>query len=106
MNYSIYEILYSRLIGNKHRLKNELIYEKTIKLLDIWDAQKRVIYLTRSFDNPNYHDESLISESYITLLMENDLIFIEEVQDPVVLLNLIYYWLVANIKKNSQIICS
>jgi len=102
MMYSIYEIIHSRLIVNKHRLNDNLMYDKTLKLLDIWGTQARLIYLTNVYDNPAHVDENLISDSYDTLLIKNDLIFIEEVSEPVILLNLIYYWLITQIRKDRE----
>lgn len=106
MTYSIYEIILSRLIINKPRLHDNLMFEKTFKLLDIWETQSKLIYLTNSYDDPHFIYERLICSSYDELLLKNDLIFIEEVSEPVIMLNLIYYWVIMQIKRDREKIYS
>ena len=43
-------------------------------------------------------------EQYIEFLMQHDLIFLVEVKDKLSLLNLIFYWLLADVKKDKKLL--
>ncbi|QUH22100.1 hypothetical protein [Alkaliphilus sp. B6464] len=112
MNYKflLHDIFLDKLGSIKPEVFEEPLFQKTMILLDIWVTQKRLVDLLHEFDdlgkNKNipitcsiYNGKQLsYKEQYISFLMNNDLIFLEEVKEPQSLLNLIYYFLVREVK--------
>ena len=114
--FTIQNVIQEKLQTLKVDLYEDNLYKKTCVLFDIWTKQKELGLLfdlysaieedrivnvgpTTFFkDNENYKDQ------YIKFLLNNNLIFLHEVNDPVVLINLIYYWLLVEVKHDKKIL--
>jgi len=116
--FTIYDVLLDKLNEIKVDVYENPLYQKTMVLFDIWATQKKLGYLFDKYealerkekgipDNKSVETSSTISftkpptykEQYIEFLMQHDLIFLVEVKDKLSLLNLIFYWLLADVKK-------
>jgi hypothetical protein len=122
--FTIYDVLLDKLGEIKVDVYENPLYEKTLILFDIWATQKKLGYLFDKYeaaekkekglqDNKNTGESiSSISftkpptykEQYIEFLMQHDLIFLVEVKDKLSLLNLVFYWLLADVKKDKKLL--
>lgn len=121
--FTIYDVLLDKLNEIKVDVYENPLYQKTMVLLDIWATQKKLGYLFDRYealekkekgipDNKSVETSSTISftkpptykEQYIEFLMQHDLIFLVEVKDKLSLLNLIFYWLLADVKKDKKLL--
>lgn len=91
------------------------LYQKTLILFEIWETQKKLGFLFDQYEEISIRVESnesssIVSEKlsykeqYIEFLMKHDLIFIEEVEDSLVLLNLLFYWILADVRKDKGLL--
>lgn len=122
-NFTIHEVLSNKLNAIKVDVYETTLYQKTVLLLDIWATQKKLGYLFDKFEEierkekglpeqPQYETSSASSstkstsykDQYVEFLMKHDLIFLEEVEDKVALLNLIYYWLLRDVKHDKKLL--
>lgn len=123
--FTIYDALSNKLNEIKVDVYENPLYEKTLILFDIWATQKKLGYLFDKYeaiekkekgiqDNQNtggamsssisFTKPPTYKEQYIEFLMQHDLIFLEEVKDKLSLLNLIFYWLLADVKKDKKLL--
>jgi hypothetical protein len=121
--FTIYDVLLDKLNEIKVDVYENPLYQKTMVLFDIWATQKKLGYLFDKYealerkekgipDNKSVETSSTISftkpptykEQYIEFLMQHDLIFLVEVKDKLSLLNLIFYWLLADVKKDKKLL--
>lgn len=114
--FTIKEVLETILKSLKIELYEEEKYKKSCILFDIWVKQKE---LGKLFDLYKCYEENITmdlgptiiytpslsyKEQYIKFLMQNDLIFLDTEKDPQILISLIYYWLVKEIKNDRDIL--
>lgn len=121
--FTIYDVLLDKLNEIKVDVYENPLYQKTMVLFDIWATQKKLGYLFDKYealerkekgipDSKSVETSSTISftkpptykEQYIEFLMKHDLIFLVEVKDKLSLLNLIFYWLLADVKKDKKLL--
>lgn len=121
--FTIYDVLLDKLNEIKVDVYENPLYQKTMVLFDIWATQKKLGYLFDKYealerkekgipDNKSVETSSTISftkpptykEQYIEFLIQHDLIFLVEVKDKLSLLNLIFYWLLADVKKDKKLL--
>lgn len=121
--FTIYDVFLDKLNEIKVDVYENPLYQKTTVLFDIWATQKKLGYLFDKYealekkekgipDNKSVETSSTISftkpptykEQYIEFLMKHDLIFLVEVKDKLSLLNLIFYWLLADVKKDKKLL--
>lgn len=114
--FNIKEILEKKIKEYKVDMFENLLYKKVCVLFDIWSKQKELAYLYDLYESIEkqvpinighiytYNNKSSYKEQYISFLMETDLIWIDECTDKKTVLNMIYYWLLADIKKDTKIL--
>ena len=121
--FTIYDVLLDKLREIKVDVYENPLYKKTLILFDIWTTQKKLGYLFDKYeaveedekgiqDNKNTGTSSSISftkpptykEQYIEFLMQHNLIFLVEVKDKLSMLNLIFYWLLADVKRDKKLL--
>lgn len=122
--FTIHDVLLDKLNEIKVEVYESPLYEKTLTLFDIWATQKRLGFLFDKYealerkekgiqDKPNncgstsaisFTKSPSYKEQYVEFLMEHDLIFLVEVKDHMALLNLIFYWLLADVKKDKKLL--
>lgn len=111
--FTVKEILLNKLNSLKSELFEEPLYQKTLVLFDIWLKQKELLYLYDKIDNKYqtntdnvyvYNKEKPYKEQYISFLMITDTIFLEEVHEPIIVINLIYFWLLREVRIDKQIL--
>lgn len=115
-NFTIKNVFTDKLKEIKKELYENLLYKKVMTLLEIWQKQKELGYLYDLYSEietkkpvnvgPIYKCNELLSyrDQYITFLMEHNLIWIEECENNEIVLTMIYYWLLADIKKDKKIL--
>lgn len=110
--FSIKDILENKLNSMKYNMYGDLLYEKVQLTYQVWLKQKELKYAYIMLDslilNTTYKEEPFLSEEelkslnykeqYISFLIKHDLFFLEEVKEDKVILNLLYYWLLREIK--------
>lgn len=114
--FTIHEILENKLKELKIELYEDFTYRKSCILFDIWKKQKELGYLfdlysvleeNKTIDMGEvitYSPSNSYKEQYIKFLMNHDLVFLHEIQDPKILIHLIYYWLINQIKHDKLIL--
>lgn len=121
--FTIYDVILDKLNEIKIDVYETMLYKKTRLLFDIWATQKHLGYLLDKFSDLEREEQGLSTlkqpidsenlpvvekksykEQYIEFLMEHGLIFLVEVKDKEILLNLIYYWLLEDVKRDKQLL--
>lgn len=115
-NFTIKKVFADKLNDIKKEMYEELLYKKVTTLFQIWQKQKELGYLYDVYSaieskkvvdiGPiyNINDSLSYKTQYISFLMEQDLIWIEECENSEIVLTMIYYWLLADIKKDKKIL--
>lgn len=114
--FTIKNVFTDKLKEIKKEMYEDLLYKKVSTLLEIWQKQKELGYLYDIYsqiesDKPidigpvyKFNELSSYKDQYITFLMEQDLIWIEECKNDEIVLTMIYYWLLSDIKKDKHIL--
>lgn len=120
--FTIRDVILDKLNEIKVDVYELPLYQKTLLLFDVWATQKHLGYLFDQFDNMERKEKGLpvhkeitsladsktqptaYKDQYIQFLMKHDLIFLVEEKDQNALLSLIYYWLLADVKKDKEIL--
>jgi len=115
IQFTINEILDNTIKNLKTELFEEKKYQQVVMLFKIWQKQKELLYLYSSYayleedkqfvvnDVTVYDPSKTYKQQYISFLMNTNLIFIEEQKNDLpMLLTLIYYWLLAEIKMDKE----
>lgn len=114
--FTIKEVLENKLRELKKDFFEDQIFQKVSILFDIWTKQKELGYLFDLYETiesnkvinlgkvVKYDPTLSYKDQYICFLMEHNLIWIDECEDNRSVLNMIYYWLLADIKKDKQIL--
>lgn len=117
-NFTIKEILRTHIEMMKIDLCEDLLYQKVTILFDIWVKQKELRYLFDLYNTiekdtvltmdenitRKLEENSTYKEQYVSFLMDHNLIFLMEVSDKIMLCNLLYYWLLSEIKVDKEIL--
>lgn len=108
--FTIKEILENKINSLKEDLFEEKLYQQVVLLFNIWKTQKELLYYSTAYEyleqdkqftvnDVTFYDPSKkYKKQHISFLMKTNLIFLEEKkEEPMVLLNLIYYWILSEI---------
>lgn len=114
--FTIKNVFADKLKELKKDMYDELLYKKVNVLFQIWQKQKELGYLYDLYSEieskkpidvgPVNICSDLLSykDQYISFLMSQDLIWIEECKNNGTVLTMLYYWLLADIKKDKKIL--
>lgn len=121
--FTIHDVILDKLKEIKVDVYENPLYKKTLTLFDIWTTQKHLGYLFDRYEALERQERGIpektetcssstisltkpasYKEQYVEFLMEHDLIFLVEVEDKLSLLNLIFYWLLKDVKKDKRLL--
>jgi len=123
--FTIHDVMLDKLNEIKVDVYENSLYEKTLALFDIWATQKKLGYIFDKYETIEQKEKGIqdkknicesasspisltkpqsYKEQYIEFLMKYNLIFLVEVDDKLSLLNLIFYWLLADVKKDKKLL--
>ena len=108
--FTIKDILENKINNLREDLFEEQLFQKVVVLFNIWKTQKELLYYSSVYEHLEqdkqfavndvtfYNPSEKYKKQYISFLMKTNLIFLEEKkEEPLVLINLMYYWLLSEI---------
>lgn len=111
-NFTIKNVIEEKIKEFKIDLFEEDLYKRVCILFNIWQKQKELGYLYdvyAALENKQtvntgevyeYDEKISYKTQYISFLMKHDLIWLDDCKDKKTVLTMIYYWLLADIKKD------